>query len=80
MYACIHQFGIGFFEGCAGKRIGYLLFATHPTAWPFTNAEFSSALCFFLPPSLIPTRLSSFASYLLAFFGGEFFGACLATL
>jgi hypothetical protein len=30
MYACILEIGRGFFEGCAGKRIGHSLFATLP--------------------------------------------------
>jgi len=30
MYACIHETGTTFFEGCALGRFGYLLLATHP--------------------------------------------------
>jgi hypothetical protein len=30
MYACIHETGADFSRGCADKRIGNLLSATHP--------------------------------------------------
>jgi hypothetical protein len=30
MYACNLEIGRGFFEGCADRGIGHVLFATHP--------------------------------------------------
>jgi hypothetical protein len=39
MYAYIHEFGRGFFEGCAGRRIGQLLFATHPSIRELTLGD-----------------------------------------
>jgi hypothetical protein len=30
MYAYMRETGCGFFEGCAGRKIGHLLFATRP--------------------------------------------------